>query len=171
MARNNGNALTVRSNENVARWNPWAEFDRMHRYMDDLFASLMGYTPLSRMLGSTAFVGDPELSPDVFETDEEIVFVVPLPGINPEDLHIEATTDTISIRGERKPFYQAENAVQHRQSLWTARGTGTFQISYTLPVEINPNKVEANYRNGVLEVHLPKAEAVKPKTVKINVNK
>jgi len=116
----------------------------------------------------TSFTGTYDLSPDIFETQEELVFVLPIPGLDPSDLNIEATADTLSIRGEHKPFYQNENAVQHRQSFWS-KAQGAFQWTYTLPVEIDPNAIQASYRNGMLELHLPKSEAAKPKAVKVNV--
>jgi len=173
MARttNGGTALARHPSETLSRWEPWADFDQMRRQMDDLFGRFFGYTPLSRLIPSipgTSYTGGYDLSPDIFETQDELIFLLPIPGMEPNDLNIEATADTLSIRGEHKPFYQNENAVQHRQSFWSS-ARGPFQWSYTLPVEIDPNAIKATYRNGLLELHLPKSEAARPKAVKVNV--
>ena len=171
MSRNgNSTAIAVRAPEALPRQTLWNEFDQVRRMMDDAFGNVIGYSAFPRILGAPtlAYASDTEVSPDIFETDEELVFLFPIPGITPGELNIETTSEMLSIRGERKPLYQKENAIQHRQSYWSAR-MGTFHITYTLPCEINPNKVEAHYLNGVLELHLPKAEAARPKTVKVSL--
>ena len=168
---NASNSLAGRSGQSVRVLYPWAEFEQMRRQVDDLVGGLMGYTTPSRLLaaqGNQSVSGDYDFSPDIYETASELVFVAPVPGLDPKDLHIEATEASLTVRGERKPFYQQEGATQHRQSWWSAR-TGTFQASYTLPFEINPEGIQAHYRNVVLELHLPKVEAHKPRTVKVNV--
>lgn len=168
---NASNSPVGRSGASVRLLYPWSEFEQMRRQVDDLVGGLMGYTTPSRLLATQAnpsTSGDYDFSPDIYETASELVFVAPVPGLDPNDLHIEATEATLTVRGERKPFYQQDGATQHRQSWWSAR-TGTFQASYTLPFEINPEGIQAHYRNGVLELHLPKVEAHKPRTVKVNI--
>lgn len=171
MSRQNNAALTRRPAGVVPVLEAWTPFNEMHRQMDDVFGRVFGVTPLSRVLATptgTGYRAFSEISPDIWETNEELVFVLPVPGVEPGELNIEATADTLSIRGERKPFYQNENARHHHQSWWSA-SQGAFEASYTLPFEIDPQRIQANYRNGVLELHLPKAEAVKPKAIKVNV--
>lgn len=171
MAKQNSNALVARPSEPVTRWNPWTEVDRMHRQMDSLFNNFFDYTPLTRLFPNAenrAAGGDFGLSADIYETDDELVLVAPIPGITPAELDIEATADSLTIRGERKRFYQNENAKVLRQSWWSA-GQGAFEVSFALPVEIQPDKIQAGARNGVLELRLPKAEAAKRASVKVNV--
>lgn len=168
MSRGNntpGSVMTLRPVPSVAQRTPWNDVEALRRRMDDLFSTVTGYTPVSQLLNTSI---DSDITPDVFETDGEMVFILPVPGIDPKEISVETTADTLTIRGERKPFFQSEGAVQHRQSWWSSR-TGTFSLSYTLPVEINPETVRASYRAGVLELHLPKAESVKPKSIKVNV--
>lgn len=163
--------LSVRPGQSVRVLYPWSEFEQMRRQMDDLVGGLMGFTNPSRLLATqspTGTVAEFDFSPDIYETATELVFVAPVPGLDPNDLNIEATESSLVIRGERKPFYQQEGATQHRQSWWSTR-MGTFQASYTLPFEINPEGIQAHYRNGILELHLPKVEATKPRKVKVNV--
>lgn len=165
----NGTIQVRRPGETLNRWN---EMEQMQRRMDEAFAGLFGYTPLARLMPSVtnpAVSAEAGFSPDLFETDEELVLIAPLPGVDPASLNIEATEDTLMLKGERKPVYQNEKARQLRQGSWSA-AHGEFQFTYALPILINPENVQALYRNGVLELHLPKAEAVKPKTVKVNVS-
>lgn len=171
LASNAGANLSPRSGQTVRVLYPWSEFEQMRRQMDDLVGGLMGFTNPARLLSAQApssTMSEYDFSPDIYETPTELVFVAPVPGMDPNDLSIEATENTLTVRGERKPFYQQEGATQHRQSWWSAR-LGTFQASYTLPFEINPEGIQAHYRNGVLELHLPKVEAAKPRKVKVNV--
>jgi HSP20 family protein len=136
----------------------------MRRQMDDLFSRALGYTPLSRMIPSETQISEPDVG--IYETDDTVV-VTALPGYAPEQIHVEATDDTISIAGERKPFYEDEKAVSHRLS-WIS-GMSRFHASYTLPSEIDPNKVKATFRNGVLQLEMPKTERSRAKSVKVNV--
>ncbi len=168
MSRGNntpGAVMTVRPVPSMTTRTPWNDMEALRRRMDDLFSSVTGYTPVSQLLNTSI---DSDITPDVFETDTEMVFILPVPGIDPNEISVETTADTLTIKGERKPFFQNEGAVQHRQSWWSSR-TGTFSLSYTLPVEINTDKVIASYRMGVLELHLPKAESVRPKAVKVSI--
>lgn len=170
--QNTNAALAVRPATSVNRWDPWTEMAQTRTQMDDLFSRFFGYTPLSRLMPTTpetSYRNGVEFSYDLYEASDELVFIAPLPGINAEDLNIEATANALILRGERKPFYTNENATLHRQGWWST-GTGAFQVSFTLPIEIDPNNIQANYRSGVLELHLPKSEAARPKTVKVNVS-
>ncbi len=166
MSRQNNSAnIAVRATEPMHRVSSWNDINSIRRQMDDLLTGFMGYTPISRIISGE---NELDISPDLFETDAELVFVLPIPGVLPEDVSVEATADTLTIKGERKPVYQKEGAVQHRVSWWSTK-QGTFHVNYNLPIEINPDKVEAHYRHGVLELHLPKAETVRPRTVQVNV--
>jgi HSP20 family protein len=97
----------------------------------------------------------------------EIVVFAALPGYAPDSINVEATAEQLTISGERKPLYEDQNAALHRQN-WVS-GAGRFQVSYALPVEIEPNKVQASFQNGVLKLEMAKAEHVKRRTVKVNV--
>lgn len=165
MNRPNQRTIVVRRpGATLTRWN---DAEQLQRQVDDAFAGIFGYTPLARLIpgGQNEF----HFSPDLYETEEELVLVAPFPGLDPENLHIEATEEALTLKGERKPFYQNEKAKQIRNGGWTS-AHGEFQFTYSLPILINPDAVQAHYRHGVLELHLPKAEAVKPKTIKVNVN-
>ncbi len=101
---------------------------------------------------------------DLWETKDAYQLRADLPGVKADDLEINATGDSISIGGEVKD--QAE--VTEDGWLRQERRVGKFQRAFTLPVAIDPAKVEAMFENGVLSLVLPKAESTKPRTIKVN---
>jgi len=90
-----------------------------------------------------------------------------VPGCSPDSIHVEATTDTVVVQGERQPLYENEKATVHRQT-WLS-SSGSFSVSYSLPCEIDPNRVKASCKNGVLELTMTKPEQARPKTVNIKI--
>src|SRR5207245_44922 len=100
------------------------------------------------------------------ETKDAYRLRADLPGLTAEDIEINATSETITLGGETK----AQADVTDDGWLRQERRTGKFQRAFTLPVEIDPNKIEAKLTNGVLELVVPKAESTKPRTIKISAN-
>jgi HSP20 family protein len=102
---------------------------------------------------------------DLYETAEEMVLHAYLPGMSREDIHLEVVGETLHLSGETKPRTPETEATVH-----LAEGNyGRFDFRYTLPVEVKTDQCKAVYRNGVLEVRLPKTEAARPKPVEITV--
>lgn len=149
----------------VARWNPFREMEQFRREMDDLFSRFFDWRP------TLATAQEFEFSPalDVYETPEEFVVFVTAPGVSEKDLHVEISNGTLTVSGERKALIEGDNVQAHYIS--RMGGYGKFSVCYTLPAAIDENKVKAVYKNGVLEVRLPKAESAKPKTVKVEFEK
>jgi HSP20 family protein len=104
---------------------------------------------------------------DLWETKDAYHLRSDLPGVTADDLAINATSDSISISGEVKG--QAE--VTEDGWLRQERRVGKFQRAFTLPIAIDPAKVEATFENGVLSLVLPKAESTKPRTIRVNATK
>lgn len=100
---------------------------------------------------------------DVYETKDELVVTAELPGVNEKEVQVGITGDLLTIKGERHQERETKEESYHRLE----RFYGKFERDIPLPIPVETNKVKATYRNGVLEIHLPKAEAVKPKEVKI----
>jgi HSP20 family protein len=86
-----------------------------------------------------------------------------MPGVNPNNIDIDVTGDALSISGERKPDEVAAEARYHRRE----RTYGSFSRTVQLPFMVDTSKVEANFKNGVLMINLPRAEADKPKKITI----
>lgn len=155
-----------RESENVVvRWNPFREMEQFRREMDELFGRFFDWRP------NLATTQEFEFSPmlDVYETPDEFVVFVTAPGVSEKDLHVEISNGTLTVSGERKALIEGENVQAH--SISRMGGYGKFTVQYTIPTAINENKVKAVYKNGVLEVRLPKAESAKPKTVKVEFEK
>ena len=100
---------------------------------------------------------------DVEETDDAIVLHADLPGVNKADISISVEDGTLTLRGERK-HESDENTLRFRR---VERTYGSFRRSFTLPAHVLADKVEATFKNGVLEVSVPKAEVAKPRTIAI----
>jgi HSP20 family protein len=100
---------------------------------------------------------------DMYETDEDVVVKATVPGVKPEDLNITVTEDVLTIKGETK----AEEEVERENYHLRERRYGAFQRSVRLPASVKPDKAEAVFKNGVLTLTLPKADEVRPKTIKV----
>jgi HSP20 family protein len=103
-------------------------------------------------------------SVDVYEDTEAIVIRAELPGVNESDIDIEMVGDTLTIRGERK-FEEEANRDKY---IRIERQFGSFQRAFTIGVPVEADKAKASFRNGILELTVPKAEAAKPKKVQVS---
>ena len=137
----------------IIRWNPYREMMVVRNAMDRLA------TP--QMLRNQASVSG--LALDVAETEDEFVVEASLPGINPDDLEITYTDKLLTIKGE----VTDEKDVEDRRYYLRERRYGSFCRSLSLPASVNVDNIEANYENGVLSLHLPKAEEAKPRRIAV----
>jgi HSP20 family protein len=102
---------------------------------------------------------------DIYETENELVLKADLPDVKLADIEVRVENQTLTIKGERK--FEKEESVRGYHRI--ERNYGTFVRSFTLPASVDAEKVQAEYKNGVLTVKLPKKEAAKPRQVKIEV--
>lgn len=145
----------------IARLSPLGDFVSLRDAMDQLFQE-----SFIRPNGWSGPSGQLTMPVDLWETKDAYHLRADLPGLKPDEITINVTGDTVSLSGETKP------ATDVSQDGWIRRErhTGKFQRAFTLPVQIDSNAVTATFANGVLELVLPKAESVKPKTVKIQAS-
>jgi HSP20 family protein len=144
----------------LARWNPISDVVSLREAMDRLFED--SFIRPTAWTGLAA--GQLSVPVDLWETKDTYHLRADLPGLRPEDIEINATSDMVTLSGET----EAKTEVSDEGWIRQERRTGKFTRSFALPVQIDPNKVEANFNHGVLEMTLPKAENVKPRTIKIN---
>jgi HSP20 family protein len=146
----------------IVRFDPFRELDRIQSEMNRLFE---GYNGTPERSGGQLVQNSRIWSPsvDVAETQSEIVLRAELPGMKQEEIDIELTGDTLTIRGERK----FENEERKENFVRVERSYGRFQRSFTLGVPVQHDRVTATYRDGILEVHLPKSEETKPRKVMV----
>ena len=102
---------------------------------------------------------------DVLEENEKIVVKVEVPGIDEKDLHVTFEDGLLTVSGERQ-FERKDDRNYHR----IERTYGTFTRTFTLPRSVDAGQIKADYRNGVLEIEIPKKEESRPKQIEINVN-
>lgn len=103
---------------------------------------------------------------DIFETENELVLKADVPEVDPKNVEIKLENGTLTLKGERQ-FEQGKNGKGYHR---IERGYGSFVRVFTLPDTIDPEKVKADYKSGVLTITLPKKDVAKPKTVEIHVN-
>lgn len=102
---------------------------------------------------------------DVSETKNNIVVKAEAPGVDPKDIDISLTGDVLTIKGEKRQEKEEKEQNYHR----VERSYGVFARSVRLPQEVQSDKIEANYKKGILKITLPKSEEAKKKEIKIKV--
>jgi HSP20 family protein len=134
------------------------DITRYNREMDDFWNRFFGeFHPL---VGTE---GEWLPSMDVSENDGEISVRAELPGLKAEDIDLDISGDILSIRGEKKGKEETKEENYHtRESYY-----GSFQRSIRLPAEVQGDKVDASFKNGVLDIRLPKSEKTRSKKIKI----
>lgn len=147
----------------ISRWDPFRELVTLREAMDRLFEE--SYVRPNRRTG-LAREATAALPIDVYETPEEVVVRAALPGAKPEDVDINVTGDTLTLKGKihsdaEKPEASKWNWLA--QELWY----GEFVRTLTLPLSVQSDKAEARFEGGILTLTLPKAEEIKPKQIKI----
>ena len=136
--------------------------------MQNRFLSLFGRRwPALRVQPDEEFALTGWLPPvDIEENDKEYVVKAELPGIKKEEVKLKVEGGTLTLSGERKAENEDKDKKYHRLE----RSYGTFQRSFTLPEGTLPDKISAEFKDGVLLVHLPKDEKAKPKAIEVTVN-
>lgn len=146
---------------NVIRFNPFAEMTSLREQVNRLFDE-MGVTRAASREGNGPRVYAPLLN--LHETREAVVVTVDLPGVERSAIDVQLAGDTLTIRGERKWDRKEGDHYLHVE-----RPFGTFQRSVVIGCPVEADRVSASYRDGVLTITLPKAEAHKPRKVQIEM--
>lgn len=141
---------------NLTRWDPVREIIGMREIMDRAFDDFF-----SR--GSISSEGYGVVNIDMLQTDDDIIVKASIPGVNPDDLSISVTGDTLTIRGEVKEDQEVKEGNYHIHEL----RVGSFARSVLLPGPVLADKSNAEFENGIVRLTLPKAEEIKPKTITV----
>jgi HSP20 family protein len=134
---------------------PYRRMSNLRQAMDRLFEENFAETANEREMA---------LAADVRATDDIYTITALVPGLTAEDLNIEILNNTVTLRGEFK-----SEELKDAQNLMCELPTGRFGRTITLPTAVEAGKAEANIKNGVLTLQVPKAEAHRPKTIKVAV--
>jgi HSP20 family protein len=143
----------------IERWQPFSELMSLRQAMDKLFED--SFVRPSRALAPLGEASVPAL--DIYQTPNEVVVKATLPGLKPEDVRIDITGETLTIKGETK----AEQEIKREDYLYQERRYGSFSRSVVLPGGLETDKAEAMMEDGVLTLTIPKAEEVKPQAIKV----
>ena len=147
--------------QTLVRWDPFSELTDLRREMDQIFGNFFGRTPFS--MATTEGNWSPLV--DIHETNEGFQLMAELPGVKQEDIQVSVEGDTLTLKGERKHETEVKQDQYHR----IERSYGSFERSILLPSVVDATRVKATYKDGVLEVQLPKKEEAKPKEIKVEV--
>jgi len=144
----------------VERWEPFRNLGDIQGEVNRLFDSFFG-RPASMAVGERMWA---PLS-DMYETKDDLYVTFELPGLQDKDVNVSITGDMLTVKGERRLERDLKDESHYRLE----RVYGKFERTMPLPIPVQADKVKASYRDGVLEIRLPKVEAVKPKEIKIDV--
>ena len=145
----------------ISPWRPFRDLERIRRDMDRVWDSFFEKKPALK----TGEAGEWFPSLDVTETKNDILVKAEIPGMDVKDIDISLNNDVLTIKGEKK---QEKDEKEENYHL-VERTYGTFVRSVRLPGEVKSDKISASYKNGVLNISLPKSEEAKKKEVKIKV--
>ena len=147
----------------LIRWNPrptGRELTRFHTDLDRFFDDLVGRSSLASDPASS-FI--PPI--DLEESADGFVLRADLPGLTHKDVSVHLSGDTVIVRGERKAGAPSKDATTHRSE----RIHGTFERSFTLGTRVRGDQVEASFKDGVLEIRIPKADESRVREIEVTV--
>ncbi len=147
----------------LIRWDSFREMSALQERMNRLFSDVRAQAPVR---GEEIVQGAWIPAVDIFETNEAIVLKAELPGITAQDISVEVKDNTLTLKGEKKFEKEVKEENYHR----VERSCGSFQRAFTLPGTIHQEKVKAKFKDGILEITLPKVEEAKPKQVKVEIS-
>lgn len=149
--------------EPLARWSPWKDLEEMEKRLSTVF----GRVPATGNGEKKEAITVAEWSPlvDITEDDKEYVVKAEIPEMKKEDIKINVHDDVLTITGERQYEKEEKGKKYHR----VERAYGSFMRSFTLPEDADGAKVNAEYKDGVLKVRLPKSEKAKPKSIEVKI--
>jgi HSP20 family protein len=142
-------------------WNPWNEMVSLRERMDRVFDD-----SLFRSDRRDDFMAMGTWSPavDLFEKDDKVVIKAELPGLEKKDISLDLKNGVLTLKGERKHESEVKEENYYRREM----SCGKFIRSFTLPADVDADKIKAEFQNGLLTVEVPKPEEHKPKQIKVN---
>ena len=138
----------------LARWEPFRELARV--FEDPYFRAFSDGDGTCRWCPAV----------DVSENEKELLVSADLPGIDPKEVEITVKENILTLTGERKNGKEEKDGAYHR----VERAYGSFTRSFVLPSTVDETKVSAEYKDGVLRIHLPKREEVLPRKIEVKAN-
>lgn len=144
----------------LMRWDPFQDLWQVREEVNRLFDHTLNRYPALKGLRSW------QPAVDMYEDDKEIIVKAEIPGVEPKDVDITVTADSISLKGELKE----ETERREDGYIRAERRFGQFYRTLPLPAEVKPEEAQATFKNGVLEVRMPKAQVGRRQGVKVKIN-
>lgn len=153
----------------ITPWRPLMDLTRWEREMDNMMDEFFGrrlrpWLPSIWPRGSEAEFVAPSV--DVYEEKDDIVVKAELPGMDKNDIEVNISDSALTLKGEKKK----EQKIEEKNYYRSERSYGAFLRTVELPKEVQADKIKASFKNGVLEVRLPKTEEAKTKEIKVKID-
>ena len=147
----------------ITRWDPFKELDELQSRLSTMF----GRAPVRKDGGRDEAMTVAEWAPlvDIVEDEHEYLIKAELPEVTKEDVKVTVQNGVLSLMGDRKFTKEEKDKKYHR----VERAYGSFVRSFSLPEDADENKVSADFKDGVLQVHLPKSEKARPKNIEVKI--
>ena len=149
--------------EPLSRWNPLKEVEDLEKRLSHLLGRGVPAGGSDKNEAITVANWSPVV--DISEDDKEYIIKAELPDVKKDDIKLNVHDDVLTITGERKYEKEEKGKKYHR----VERAYGSFMRSFTLPEDADGTKVTAEYKDGLLNVRVPKSEKAKPKTIEVKV--
>jgi HSP20 family protein len=152
----------VSSMMNVTRWEPFREFEKLPEHM----ARFFGFPTMRPYTAEEALTVADFMPPvDILENEKEYLVKLDLPEVTKEEVKVFVEDGVLTIQGERKKEKEEKGKRFHR----IERSYGTFLRTFTVPPDADETRIDAEFKEGLLKVHIPKSEKAKPKTIDVKV--
>ncbi len=145
----------------LIRWNPMRDMFSLGHRMNHLFDDV--FRPVARR-DSRLSMWNEYPTVDIYDNDENIVITAELPGIDKKDIVIDVKDGVLTLKGERS----FENEVKDEKYYCRERTFGKFERVFRLPADVDPEKISADYKDGILKIDIPKPEEQKPKKIAVH---
>jgi HSP20 family protein len=146
---------------NLVRWNPWGEMEalegRFNRFFNEAFFP-------KAMLGDESGLAHWNPRVDIYDNDNAFVIKAELPGVEKKDIEVDLKDHVLTLKGERS----YENEVKEENYYRKERSFGKFHRAFSLPADLDPDKIKADFKDGILKIDIPKPEEKKPKKISVH---
>ena len=159
MAKSGTQMAQTRPSRGLATFDPWREMVELQRSINQLFNT-------GRTAGDDVALSAWTPAVDIFESENDYVIKLELPEVGRDDVKVNLHDQTLTISGERKIENEDKRDGYHR----IERSYGQFYRSFTLPPNVNAESINAQFKDGVLRLTLPKREEAKPKQIEVKVS-
>ena len=146
---------------NLVRWNPWREMNTLQNRLNHLLADSFFQTGRS---DDDMSMGTWHPVVDMYDEDDKIVIKAELPGMDKKDIAIDVKDRVLTLSGERN----TDNEVKEENYYRRERVYGKFQRAFSLPADVDSDKIKADFKEGLLKIEVPKPEKQKPKQITVH---